>query len=372
MWEFLNYYSFEYPAADPGEVTLRAEMRALEGEGEYHLQIGVGSEHVSNEQRAPMNITLVLDTSGSMSGQPIEMLKESSRAIASNLREGDIISMVTWNTSNAVILGGYKVSGPNDPILTDAIDDISAGGGTDLHGGLVAGYELAEDSFSQDRINRIVLISDGGANVGITDEELIAQKSGSENEQGIFMVGVGVGNDSTYNDLLMDVVTDAGKGASVFIPDEDEAWKMFGDNFVNTLDVAVRDVQVQLDLPIGFAIQEFSGEEWSPNPEEIEPQHLAPNDSMVFLQKIASCAPELIDDDSELTVTVRYKDALTFVERRSAPPRPSGSYSASPAPSSKRAWRCFAMHRPWPATPPSARPWTSWPRPRLYTPGTRI
>jgi Ca-activated chloride channel family protein len=339
VWEFLNYYSFDYPEAAPDEVTLRAELRDA-GDGEYYLQIGVGSEKVTDEDRAPLNLTLVLDESGSMAGTPIEMLKESCRAIAANLKEGDIVSLVTWDTDNAVLLGGYSVSGPNDPTLLDRIEGIASGGGTDLQGGLEAGYGLAAQSFDPDRINRIVLISDGGANVGVTDEELIGNQAGGENEEGIYMVGVGVGT-STYNDLLMDTVTDWGKGASVFIPDQEEAWKIFGDDFVNTLDVAVRDVQVQVDLPPGFSIIEFSGEEWSPNPEEIEPQHLAPNDTMVFLQKIGSCAPELVTDESEISVTVRYKDARTFEEKELTATRSFGQLLAETSPQLEKGLAVF-------------------------------
>ncbi|MCA9716683.1 MAG: VWA domain-containing protein, partial [Myxococcales bacterium] len=249
-WEFLNYYRFDYPAAAPGAVTISAELRALDVEGEYYLQIGVGSANVRDSERAPVNLTLVLDESGSMSGHAIEMLKESCVAIASQLRAGDIVSMVTWDTDNAVLLAAHEVSGPYDAALIERVEQIESGGGTDLNGGLTAGYELARAAFHRDRINRVVLVSDGGANVGVTDATLIGEASRDEDAEGIYMVGVGVGG-AGYNDYLMDVVTDLGKGASVFIPDEAEAWKIFGERFVNTLDVAVRDVQVQLDLPPG-------------------------------------------------------------------------------------------------------------------------
>ena len=125
------------------------------------------------------------------------------------------------------------------------------------------------------------------------------------------MVGVGVG-EAGYNDLLMDTVTDLGKGASVFIDSAAEAQKIFGEHFISTMAVAARDVQVQLDMPPGFEIVKFSGEEFSAIPEEIEPQHIAPNDAMVFHQTIATCAPELAGADAEITVTVRFRDAVTF------------------------------------------------------------
>ncbi|MCA9635803.1 MAG: VWA domain-containing protein [Myxococcales bacterium] len=317
MWEFFNYYTFVYPAAAPGEVVITPELYRLDGQSddEYLLQIGVSSELISNDNRAPMNITLVLDESGSMSGPAMDMLKESCRAIAASLKAGDIVSMVGWDTQNAIKLSGYKVSGPNDELLLGKIEELAAGGGTDLNGGLTAGYELAKTSYDPERINRVVLISDGGANAGITDVDIIAGGAGANDTDGIYLVGVGVGLPKNYNDALMDQVTDVGKGASVFIPNKEEAWKIFNADFVNTMAVAARDVQVRLDMPPGFEIVKFSGEEYSANPDEIEPQHLAPNDAMVFHQTIRTCAPELVEDATEIKVTARYKDAITFEPR---------------------------------------------------------
>ena len=263
-----------------------------------------------------MNITLVLDTSGSMSGDPIRLLKTVSRRILAELNEGDIISMVTWDTSHATLLDSHAVTEASDPYVLAIINMIEAGGGTDLHGGLMAGYALASENYDRHMINRIVLISDGGANVGITDAELIAEHAGGPEEDGIYMVGVGVSTDRTYNDELMDAVTDGGKGASVFITDDEEARKVFNTNFVNTFGVAARNVEIELELPGGFEVVRFSGEEISTDPEEVDPQHLAPNDSMVLLQTIQTCAPDEVSADSEITMTVRYQDARTFERRR--------------------------------------------------------
>ncbi len=315
-WEFFNYYSFDYPPAAPGQVGLTVELVPAEVDGDFTLQVGVSSEARTNAERAPMNLTFVLDTSGSMGGEPLDRLKDTGRAVASSLRAGDVVSMVTWSTSNSVVLESHLVDGPNDPAVLVAFNGLSASGGTDLAGGLRAGYELAEKNVAPGRINRVFLVSDGGANVGLTDEELIGQKAAGQDGDGIYMVGVGVGSASTYNDQLMDVVTDAGKGASVFIGDPTEALRVFGpEGFVRTLDVAARDVQIRLDLPPGFEIVRFSGEEYSTDPADIEPQHLAPDDAMVFFQTLHTCAPELADGDAELTVAARWLDAITLEER---------------------------------------------------------
>lgn len=312
-WEFFNYYTFDYPPAPAGALELTVELHRPDDapEGEFLLQIGVSSEAIA-EVRPPMNLTLVLDASGSMEGHPMNMLKASCRAIAASLREGDVVSMVTWDTTNAVVLGGYTVEGPDDPALLAKIDAIAAGGGTDLHGGLTAGYELAQQVYDPARINRVVLVSDGGANAGVTDIEIIAQGAGDQDAEGIYLVGAGVGTAATYHDELLDDVTDAGKGASVFIPDGDEAWKVFHEQFAATMLVAARDVQVRVDLPPGFRFITFSGEEMSRDPAEIEPQHVAPGDAVVFHQKISSCAPHLLGPESAFTVTASWDDAITY------------------------------------------------------------
>jgi Ca-activated chloride channel family protein len=316
-YEYFNYYDFAYPPAPAGELALHAAMLPVDGaEAAWTLQFAVSSETRTNAERAPMTIALVLDTSGSMSGHRLAMLKESCRAIAAQLGQGDRVSLVSWNSGNNVLLDDHPVAGPNDVALLAAINSLEASGGTDLHAGLVKGYELVEASFQPGRIHRLVLVSDGGANLGVIDEALIAKKAAFGGPDAVYMVGVGVGAPSDgYNDLLMDTVTDAGKGAAVFVSRTADAWDVFGARFVNTMDVAARDVQVELVLPPGFEISKFSGEEFGEDPQEIEAQHIAPNDAIVFHQQIETCAPELVDDETPITIRARWVDAITLEDR---------------------------------------------------------
>jgi Ca-activated chloride channel family protein len=311
-WEFMNYYGWDYPAAAPGELALTTALQAVPGSDPEHprwsLQIAVTSEAMSASERPPMNVTLVLDTSGSMEGKSIALLKATSEAIAGSLRTGDTVSMVEWDTSNTWSLANHPVSGPDDHKLLRAIRRLDANGGTDLHGGLSSGYELANRTWNPQAINRLVLISDGGANVGITDIDLIGENAKRGGQDGVYLVGVGVGDAQTYHDQLMDEVTDAGQGASVFIASEVDAEQMFGARFLETMGVAARDVRVELTLPPGFDLVSFSGEEYSTVAEEIEPQHLAPNDTMVFFQELETCAPQLVSDAATIDVKVTWHD----------------------------------------------------------------
>jgi len=313
--EFLNYYDLSYENPDDVPARVGIQMRRTSVErGEFTLLLYAQGRKIEDDERPPFNLVFSLDTSGSMSGEPLELLKESMRALAGNLREGDVISMVTWNHTQSVMLDGLHVSGPGQPELMAAIEGLHADGSTDLHSGLVTAYELADAHRISNGINRVVLISDGGANTGITDIDIIAAAASDENGECTYLVGVGVGSAGYYSDSLMDEVTDAGKGAYLFIDEAAEAERMFGERFLSNVAVAARDVRMELTMPWYFGMKSFHGEEYSPIPEEVEPQHLAPNDAMSFHQIVDACDPSLVLVCEEIKARVDYKDPITREE----------------------------------------------------------
>ena len=329
VWEFLNYYTFDYAPAPAGSVSVDLQLRPTDDPELYDFQIGLASEGMSADERPPMNLVFSIDGSGSMSGKPTSLVKEALRSIASVLEAGDVVSAVSWNTSNSVLLREREVAGPDDPQLLSMIDGLDADGATDLSSGLQKAYELASDRYDPARINRVLLLSDGGANVGETDADLIGSHAEDADGAGIYMVGVGIGGGS-YNDGLMDVVTDLGKGASLFVPSSAEAHKMLADRFVSTVGVAARDVQVELDLPAELTVVQFSGEEKSTNKKEIEPQHLAPNDAMVFYHQLEACEAEAISDDLVVRVVATWIDPITLEERTAETSATIGQLLAGP------------------------------------------
>ena len=313
--EFLNYYDLSYD--NPTEQTAKVgiQMRRTDPQtGEFTLMISARSRQMQAAERPPVNLVFSLDVSGSMDGEPMEMLKETMYATASSLRPGDTVSMVTWSIDQAVLLDGYAVQGPDDPELVAAIEGLVAGGGTDLHSGLVAAYQLANTHHIEDGINRVMLISDGGANAGVTDIDLIASEASDSDGEGTYLLGVGVGLGQGYSDSLMDAVTDAGKGAYIFIDKASEAHRMMGDRFLSNTMVVARNVRTKITLPWYFGIKSFHGEEYSGDPAEVEPQHLGPNDTMTFHQIISACDASLISDCDSVQAEITYTDPLTGAE----------------------------------------------------------
>jgi len=308
-YEYLNYYSFDYSPAEAGRLRIVPELRLGE-DGQYRLLVGVVSEHRAVEERRPLHFVFSVDTSGSMSGAPFENLKHVLRALGPRMRAGDLVSLVQWSNTQSVWLEGYEVEGPNDAHYLEVVNSLDVGGSTDLHAGLVTAYDLAHQFYSVERLTRVFLVSDGGANTGITDEELIGEAASMEEGDGIFMIGVGTSD--WYNHMLMDTVTDLGRGAYVYVNNEDLAYEVFSEErFLSNVDVAALDVRLEMTLPPTFVVSEFHGEQISTDPQEVRPQHLAPNDAMLYHTFLADCGDPADAELATLAFRVTWLDPLT-------------------------------------------------------------
>jgi len=315
-YEFLNYYTIRY-AAPPDERLRVVPQMVADGArpGVYRLQVGVQAPRVTRENRPPLNLTFTLDTSGSMKGRPMELQKAVVHAVARELRPGDVVSMVTWDTRRTVLLESREVAGPEDAKLLRAIRALEAGGGTDLNSGLREGYRLARRNHREGWLNRVIVVSDGLANVGVTEREVIAAAAADGERDGIYLMGVGTGNG--YDDTMMDTITEAGRGAYLFVDSAAEvARQLSGERLVANLGLAAMDVRLRLRLPPTFRVVEFWGEQMSEQADEVRPQHLAPNTAMVYHQAIGSCSREPFRDDDLLEVSVDYRDPASQALRR--------------------------------------------------------
>lgn len=319
LWEYLNYYSFDYAPAEEGSLRVVAQARPGPEADTYDLLVAVVAPAADPAERRPLNLTFSVDTSGSMSGHPLEMAQETMYAVAASLQEGDVVSIVDWSSSPDVILRGEVVDGADDPDLMAAIAGLRTGGSTNLAAGLQTAYDVAADYWSADRTNRVILVSDGGANTGPTDEDLIGSWAADSEGEGIYLIGVGASDPSAYDDALMDTVTDLGRGAYLFVDSPSEAVRQFsGDRFLANLEVAAKDVQLAMTLPPGWVVDRFDGEEIGTDPDEVREQHLAPNDAMLYHMTLRDCGADPTEPLSfaaswrEPRAAVDHVDAATF------------------------------------------------------------
>jgi Ca-activated chloride channel homolog len=175
----------------------------------------------------------------------LEVVKDALRLLVSRLDRGDRVAIVTFGDDSRVVLEPTGIDQEHD--ILRAIDSLQPDGSTNLEAGLRMGYDLARRTLSEDGIDRIVLASDGVANVGLTDAEGILAGIRRDAAAGIELVSVGVGM-GNFNDALLEQLADRGNGFYAYINDQAEADRVFGSQLTGTLDTIARDARVQVEF----------------------------------------------------------------------------------------------------------------------------
>jgi len=315
--EFLNYYSVSIPAPAPGSLDILPEIDLTEDLSRYDFAIALRASDPVLPRR-PISLTFVVDTSGSMQGPSIERAKNVIFAAASQLAAGDIVGIATWEGPSGVALDGYTATGPNDPIILSAASSLEATGGTDLESGLATGYGHAKQHYGADRLNRVIVITDGGASISGSALDLVAEAAMDAAQEGIYLVGVATGPALSFNDSLLRSLTDRGRGSLVYLDSVAEASRMFVNRFDEVMDVAARDVELELTLPWYFRARQSFGNKYVPvEPVEEPARHLAPGDVMISSQVLRACDPAVVDPNDAITVRARWKTPLTYAPQTS-------------------------------------------------------
>ena len=202
--------------------------------------------------RAPLDLSLVIDRSGSMSGEPLEAARESAARIVRGLRADDRVAIVAFDSSIEVVQPLTQVT-DREAIVT-RIKSIDARGSTDLFGGWEEGVKQLAPFTRKDRIARVILLSDGQANQGLVNEAEIFARVTKAAGAGITTSTVGLGHG--FNESLMTGMAAAGEGVANFgqtADDLDEAFEeqfaIISNSFLRQVKVSVQggsDVQVRL------------------------------------------------------------------------------------------------------------------------------
>jgi Ca-activated chloride channel family protein len=247
--EYVNYFQQDY--ANPENVAFGiyadGALSPFHTDGSYILRVGVQGYEVAEWQRKPANLTFVIDVSGSMAdGNRLELVKQSLQLLVDRLRPDDTVAIVVYSTEARVAL--YPVNGADRDAILNTVYSLYPEASTNAEAGLRLGYELARQMHRADAVNRVILLSDGVANVGATGPDAILESiSGNAKEYGITLTAVGVGF-GNFNDVLLEQLADKGNGHYAYIDDLDEAQKLFVDDIVSTLQVIALDAKVQVDF----------------------------------------------------------------------------------------------------------------------------
>jgi Ca-activated chloride channel family protein len=257
--EFVNAFRHDYAPPLTGVVADRRQPVQREtfaihldaapspfGKDLVLLRVGIKGREVEPWDRKPAVLTFVVDVSGSMEREDrLELVKRSLLLLLDQMRPEDRVALVVYGTSARTILPHTAVR--DRAAIERAVFALRPEGSTNAEAGLREAYALASRGFERGAINRVILCSDGVANVGRTGAEDILNVIKREAAAGIELttVGVGMGN---YNDVLMEKLADHGDGNYFYVDDITEARRVFVDHLTGTLQTIARQTKIQVEF----------------------------------------------------------------------------------------------------------------------------
>ena len=247
--EFVNAFDYNYepPSDEAFAVHIEgAPSKFGEGKRLQLLRIGIQGQVVPNENRKDAILTFVIDVSGSMAMESrLGLVKRALTLLVEQLRPGDKVGIVIYGSRAKVLLPHTGIEAREE--ILAAINSLAPEGSTNAEAGLRMGYDLALRSAQFGSINRVILCSDGVANVGETGSDGILRQVRAHVEEGITLttVGFGMGN---YNDILMERLANDGAGSYAYVDTLYEARRIFVENLTGTLQVIARNAKVQVDF----------------------------------------------------------------------------------------------------------------------------
>ncbi|MEE8404682.1 MAG: von Willebrand factor type A domain-containing protein [candidate division Zixibacteria bacterium] len=245
--EFVNHFSYNYKAPEEETFAVYLEgSRSPFGQNSQMLRIGIKGKKINEENRKPANLVFVVDVSGSMSREDrLGLVKKALRLLVNKLKSDDQVGIVVYGSTAKILLQPTSIA--NKETILSAIDWLQSAGSTNCDAGLRLAYEMSSRCFDKNKINRIILCSDGVANVGLTGADELLKRIKKQADRGITLsaIGFGMGN---YNDVLMEKLGNKGNGYYAYVDDIAEARRVFTDNLSGALQVIARDVKIQVDF----------------------------------------------------------------------------------------------------------------------------
>ncbi|MBT8128642.1 MAG: VWA domain-containing protein, partial [Gammaproteobacteria bacterium] len=247
--ELVNYFTYDYPVPDNRKTpfALTTEIARTPWNADtYLLHIGIKGYDSPRQSLPASNLVFLVDVSGSMkSADKLGLLKTALKLLSKQMRTEDRVAVVVYAGASGVVL--EPVAGNETAKISQALDNLSAGGSTNGAAGIRAAYQLAEQSFIKHGINRVILATDGDFNVGTVDFEALQDLVEQKRRSGISLTTLGFGT-GNYNDHLMEQLADAGNGNYAYIDTLNEAQKVLVDEMSSTLHTIAADVKIQVEF----------------------------------------------------------------------------------------------------------------------------
>ncbi|MFP4057720.1 MAG: vWA domain-containing protein [Candidatus Brocadiia bacterium] len=223
-----------------------------------HLKVSLtGFVLESEKERAPVNVAIVLDKSGSMRGEKLAQAKEAARQAVERLGSRDTVAIVAYDHTVNVLLPAARAT--DKPAIAAAIDRIAAGGNTALFAGVSKGAEELRKFLDKNRANRIILLSDGLANVGPSSPAELGSLGASLIKENISVTTIGLG--LGYNEDLMTELARRSDGNHAFVAEPADLPKIFSHEFGDVLSVVAQEVVVRIHCADGIRPLRLLGRE---------------------------------------------------------------------------------------------------------------
>lgn len=306
------------PARDnpPQSITLQSKLNTptiSSNGGTAYLQLTVATPCVEIPHRLPMNISIVLDRSGSMGDEgKIDYAKAALRKLVDQLQSEDVLSIVIYDDIIDVLRPAKRV-GTNKYLIKHLIDDIYPRGSTNLGGGMMEGLRQVERNLNREYVNRVVLLSDGLANQGITDPLQLDRIARSYRAKCISLTTMGVGMD--YNENLMVGLAQNGGGNYYFIETPSSLASIMNREFKTLSTVVAQNASIELSLGHNVAIRDIIGCEYHAEGDHyvVPVGDLYSNESREFTVELI--IPEGTGSLTVATGTLRYESNQRWSDR---------------------------------------------------------
>ena len=226
------------------------------GTSDLFVTIDLNGVEVPGATRTPVNLALVIDRSGSMSGFKLQQAKMAARQLVSQLKATDRLAIVHYG-GDVKSMDGVFCTETNKEKLLRYIDNIWDEGGTNIGAGLTTGRDLLMATMSDFRVNRLVLISDGQPTEGIQDSGGLTEVTRTIRAAGISVTSIGVGTD--FNEDLMQAIAETGGGAYAFLQDASQLATIFQKDLNQAGTQVAQGVSLTFELPPGMELREVLG-----------------------------------------------------------------------------------------------------------------
>ena len=246
--EMINYFDYSYPLPETTDVPFRHNVTVTPSpwaEGKELIHIGIKGYEMSGP-KPKSNLVFLLDVSGSMNQQDkLPLLKSSMKMLLDTLNPDDTVAIAVYAGAAGTVLEPTKVSEKSK--IISALDNLRAGGGTAGAAGIQLAYNLAQENFDDEGVNRVILATDGDFNVGMSNHEELKKFVEKKRESGVFLsvLGFGQGN---YNDQMMQTLAQNGNGVAAYIDDLAEARKVLVEEASSSLFPIAKDVKIQIEF----------------------------------------------------------------------------------------------------------------------------